>query len=169
MISYGFHPSPFGLALIMATERGIAGMAFADLGEEREALADMQRRWPHAEYKEDMVLTAPYVSRIFDPSEWCADSPLRVVLIGSDFEIKVWQGLLKIPFGEATTYSGLANELGNPKAARAVGSAVGRNPISFIVPCHRVLGKGGAITGYHWGVTRKRAILGWEACVSEKV
>ncbi len=169
VISYGYHPSPFGLALIMATEQGIAGMAFADIGGEREALEDMMRRWPKAQYVENKSMTAPYVARIFDPKEWREDRPLRVVLIGSDFEIKVWQGLLKIPFGEATTYSGLAGDLGNPKAARAVGSAVGRNPISFIVPCHRVLGKGGAITGYHWGVTRKRAILGWEACVAEKV
>ena len=94
------------------------------------------------------------------------DQPLRLVFIGSDFEIEVWQALLKIPLGQATTYSDLARHIGRPKAARAVGAAVGRNPISFVVPCHRVLGKSGALTGYHWGITRKQAMLGWEAgCV----
>jgi AraC family transcriptional regulator of adaptative response/methylated-DNA-[protein]-cysteine methyltransferase len=89
-----------------------------------------------------------------------------VVLIGTDFEIRVWETLLTVPFGRATTYSAVANRLGRPTASRAVGTAVGRNPISFVVPCHRVLGKGGSLTGYHWGLTRKRAILGWEAGIS---
>jgi len=85
------------------------------------------------------------------------------VLIGTDFEVRVWRTLLRIPFGRATTYSDIAGHIGSPKAARAVGAAVGRNPISFVVPCHRVLGRSGALTGYHWGVTRKQAMLGWEA------
>jgi len=88
---------------------------------------------------------------------------LRVVLIGSDFEVRVWETLLRIPLGGAATYAAVASALGAPKAARAVGAAVGRNPVSFVVPCHRVLGSGGALTGYHWGLTRKRALLGWEA------
>jgi AraC family transcriptional regulator of adaptative response/methylated-DNA-[protein]-cysteine methyltransferase len=88
---------------------------------------------------------------------------LRVVLIGTDFEVRVWETLLEIPMGRAMTYSGIAAKLRVPKAARAVGAAVGKNPVSFVVPCHRVLGKGGALTGYHWGLTRKRAMLGWEA------
>jgi AraC family transcriptional regulator, regulatory protein of adaptative response / methylated-DNA-[protein]-cysteine methyltransferase len=86
-----------------------------------------------------------------------------VVLIGSDFEVRVWQTLLRIPMGRATTYSTIASHIGRPSAARAVGAAVGRNPISFVVPCHRVLGRSGALTGYHWGLTRKQAMLGWEA------
>jgi AraC family transcriptional regulator of adaptative response/methylated-DNA-[protein]-cysteine methyltransferase len=89
-----------------------------------------------------------------------------VVLIGTDFEIRVWETLLSVPFGSATTYSAVAERIGKPAASRAVGAAVGRNPISFVVPCHRVLGKGGSLTGYHWGLTRKRAILGWEAGIS---
>ena len=164
-LRYGFHPSPFGLALVMASPRGLTGLAFADPGEEAKALADMQGRWPRAQYIEDAAATAAYASRIFDPATWRADRPLRVVMIGSDFELRVWETLLSVPFGRATTYSDIASRIGRPSAARAVGTAVGRNPISFVVPCHRVLGKGGSLCGYHWGLTRKRAILGWEAGV----
>ncbi|HWM47668.1 MAG TPA: bifunctional helix-turn-helix domain-containing protein/methylated-DNA--[protein]-cysteine S-methyltransferase [Xanthobacteraceae bacterium] len=160
---YGFHPSPFGIALVVTTERGLAGLAFADMGDEPAALADMQQRWPRATYVEDIAGTAEVARRIFEPSLWRADQPLRVVMIGTDFEVRVWETLLAIPMGRASTYSDIARRLGNPKASRAVGAAVGKNPISFVVPCHRVLGKSGDITGYHWGLTRKRAILGWEA------
>ena len=172
-LRYGFHPSPFGEALAVATDRGLAALGWADAqggGESAKpapgregALADMRRRWPNAVFDEDAAATAPYVARAFDPALWRADAPLRVVLIGTDFEVRVWEGLLAIPVGAATSYGALARRLGAPKAARAVGAAVGRNPISFVVPCHRVLGSGGALTGYHWGVTRKQAILGWEA------
>ncbi|HEY0235890.1 MAG TPA: methylated-DNA--[protein]-cysteine S-methyltransferase, partial [Afipia sp.] len=161
-LQYGFHPSPFGTALIIASERGLAGLAFADEGEEQAALADMKGRWPLANYAQDQALTASLAARIFDSARWCADQPLRVVLIGTDFEVRVWETLLKIPMGRATTYSDVANKILTPKASRAVGAAVGKNPISFVVPCHRVLGKSGALTGYHWGITRKRAMLGWE-------
>ncbi|MFB2552586.1 methylated-DNA--[protein]-cysteine S-methyltransferase [Ensifer soli] len=162
-IRYGFHPSPFGTALVMATERGLAGLAFADEGGEAASFDDMARRWPNAAYIEDSARTARYAARIFEPENWRPDTPLRVVLIGSDFQIRVWEALLKIPMGRATTYSTIASGIGQPTASRAVGAAVGRNPISFVVPCHRALGKSGALTGYHWGLTRKRAMLGWEA------
>ena len=162
-ISYGFHPSPFGSALVMATERGLCGLAFADFGEEKAALIDMQSRWLKAKYVEDSARTAPIAARIFDKEKWRPDQPLRVVLIGTDFEVRVWETLMRIPMGRATTYSTIANTLGNPKASRAVGAAVGKNPISFVVPCHRVMGKSGDLTGYHWGLTRKCAMLGWEA------
>jgi len=162
-IAFGFHPSPFGKALVMATERGLAGLAFAEPGEEKAALADMQRRWPKATYVEDRARIAPLAHRIFDRNLWRADRPLRVVLIGTDWEVRVWEGLLKIPMGRVATYSDLAAKVCRPAAARAVGAAVGKNPISFVVPCHRVIGKSGDITGYHWGLTRKRAMLGWEA------
>jgi AraC family transcriptional regulator of adaptative response/methylated-DNA-[protein]-cysteine methyltransferase len=161
-MSYGFHPSPFGTALVMTTERGLAGLAFADPGEEQAALFDMQGRWPQARIVEDRAGTAPLAGRIFDPRLWRANRPLRVVLIGTDFEVRVWETLLKIPLGRAMTYSDIAAQLRAPKAARAVGAAVGKNPVSFVVPCHRVLGKSGDVTGYHWGLTRKRAMLGWE-------
>ena len=162
-LHYGFHPSPFGTAIVIASDRGLAGLAFTDEGEERVALKDMQRRWPLATYVEDHVGTAVLARRIFDSSQWRADQPLRVVLIGTDFEVRVWETLLRIPMGRATTYSDVACSIDSPKASRAVGAAVGRNPISFVVPCHRVIGKSGALTGYHWGITRKRAMLGWEA------
>jgi AraC family transcriptional regulator of adaptative response/methylated-DNA-[protein]-cysteine methyltransferase len=165
-IIYGFHRSPFGQALLMATEHGLAGLAFADEGDERSALDDMMARWPRATYRQDQGATAAFASRIFESDQWHGDTPLRVVFIGTDFEIRVWETLLKIPFGRATTYSDVAEHLGKPNAARAVGSAVGRNPISFVVPCHRVIGKAGSLCGYHWGVTRKQAILGWEAGMS---
>lgn len=161
-MSYGFHSCPFGTALVMTTERGLAGLAFADPGEEQAALADMRSRWPQAKIIEDSAGTAPLAGRIFDTKLWRANRPLRVVLIGTDFEVRVWETLLKIPLGRAITYSDIALKIGATKAARAVGAAVGKNPVSFVVPCHRVLGKSGDITGYHWGLTRKRAMLGWE-------
>lgn len=162
-IRHGFHLSPFGLALVMVTDRGLCGLAFADPGGERAALADMTGRWPNARHVEDLAATAPFAARIFDPARWRAEAPLRVVLIGTDFQVRVWEGLLRVPFGRATTYSALAQAVGRPDAPRAVGAAVGANPVSFVVPCHRALGKSGALTGYHWGLTRKRAMLGWEA------
>jgi AraC family transcriptional regulator of adaptative response/methylated-DNA-[protein]-cysteine methyltransferase len=162
-LKFGFHPSPFGEAILVATERGLAGLGFVDGGDRAAALADMKARWPKAEYVEDPAVTAPLARRIFDPLHWTGEQPLRVVLIGTDFEVRVWETLLRIPLGRATTYSDIARKLGRPSAARAVGAAVGKNPISFVVPCHRVLGRSGALTGYHWGLTRKQAILGWEA------
>ena len=165
-IRYGYHPSPFGTALVLTTERGLAGLAFADEGEEKASLADMIQRWPKAAYVEDQAATGPLARRIFDPGQWRPETPLRVVLIGSDFEIRVWETLLTVPFGRATTYTEVARRIDRPSAARAVGAAVGRNPVSFVVPCHRVLGRSGSLTGYHWGLTRKRAILGWEAGIA---
>jgi len=162
-VAYGFHPSPFGSALVMTTERGLAGLAFADPGEEDAALDDMRGRWPKARYGEDKERASAIARRIFDPTLWRPERPLRVVLIGTDFEVRVWETLLGIPMGRATTYSAIAAKLGKPTAARAVGAAVGKNPVSFVVPCHRVMGKSGDLTGYHWGITRKRAMLGWEA------
>ncbi len=160
---YGFHPSPFGSALITATDRGLAGLAFADSGKERATLADMKGRWPKAAYVENSARTAATAARIFDPSQWQPEQPLRVVLIGTDWEVQVWEALLQIPMGRLATYSGIAAKVCRPAAARAVGAAVGKNPIAFVVPCHRVVGKSGELTGYHWGLTRKRAMLGWEA------
>ncbi len=162
VMRYGYHPSPFGEAILVATDRGLAGLGFVD-PDRAAALDDMRRRWPKAAYIEDPAATEPLAQRIFDPSRWQAEQPLRVVMIGTDFEVRVWQTLLRIPLGRATTYSDIANRIGRPTACRAVGAAVGKNPISFVVPCHRVLGRSGALTGYHWGITRKQAILGWEA------
>ncbi len=165
-IRWGRHPSPFGNALVMITDRGLAGLAFTDTPDGRDAFEDMTARWPAAVYVEDSEATAAYARRVFDPGRWSAEAPLRVVLIGSDFQVRVWEALLRIPLGRAVTYSSIAADLGQPTASRAVGAAVGRNPISFVVPCHRALGKSGALTGYHWGLTRKRAMLGWESAMA---
>ena len=169
-LTYGWHASPFGEALMVASARGLAGLGWVDEGDDGDheraraaALADMVRRWPRARFERDDAATAAYAGRVFDPACWRKGRPLRVVLIGSDFEVGVWRTLLDVPLGAATTYSALAGRIGKPRAARAVGAAVGRNPISFVVPCHRVLGASGHLTGYHWGLTRKQAILGWEA------
>lgn len=163
---WGVSPSPFGTAVMTATEYGISGLGFAD-GETSidTAFADLANRWPNARFVRNDALIAPLVREIFDPAHWSAERPVRVVLIGTDFEVQVWDRLLKIPMGRATTYADVARDIGRPKASRAVGAAVGKNPISFVVPCHRVVGTSGALTGYHWGVPRKRAILGWEAGV----
>ena len=125
-ITYGFHPCPFGMALVMTTPRGLAGLALADPGKERGALKDMKARWPKARYVEDFAATAATARRIFDPALWRKNQPLRVVLIGTDFEVRVWEKLLDIPIGGLTTYSDLAAKAGSPKGARAVGAAVGK-------------------------------------------
>lgn len=164
-IFYGFHPSPFGDTLLLATERGVAGLAFVneDVGQTRaDTLMDMMQRWPKASFSEAPARTAPLIQRIFDPASWRHDQPVRLVLIGTDFEVRVWEALLKIPMGRTVTYTDIAEHIGKPTASRAVGSAVGRNPISFVVPCHRVLRRDGSLGGYHWGLTRKRAMIGWE-------
>jgi AraC family transcriptional regulator of adaptative response/methylated-DNA-[protein]-cysteine methyltransferase len=164
-MAYGFHASPFGEALLIATERGLAGLAFVDedKGQTRQdGLADMMQRWPKAHYVEAPAKTAPHAKQIFDAAGWSRERPMRLVMIGTDFDVRVWQTLLKIPMGRAVSYTDIARHIGAPSASRAVGSAVGRNPISFVVPCHRVLRGDGSLGGYHWGLTRKRALIGWE-------
>jgi AraC family transcriptional regulator of adaptative response/methylated-DNA-[protein]-cysteine methyltransferase len=160
---WGVAASPFGVAVLCQTDWGLAGLGFAD---EDSAVAaafdDLARRWPNARYTRNDAALAPVAARIFDPAHWAPGQPLKIVLIGTDFEVRVWESLLSIKPGTASTYGALASQLGKPTAARAVGAAVGKNPISFVVPCHRVVGTSGALTGYHWGLPRKRAMLGWE-------
>lgn len=157
-IRYGFHSSLFGTALIMATEKGVCGLAFGDDGEEADTLSDMTGRWPKARFVEDASATAPYAERIF-----ATKGEVPIILIGTPWQVKVWRALLAIPRGRVTTYRALAAQISNPKFARAAGTAVGRNPISWLIPCHRVLGSDGALHGYHWGLARKRAMLAYEA------
>ena len=164
-MEWGWHPSPFGLALVVAHQGRLAGLGFADPGDEGAVVEEYRQRWPRATLHEDKASTTGIARRVFERSRWDSATPLRIVMIGTDFEVRVWEALLETPFAAATAYSDVALRIGRPHAARAVGSAVGRNPISFVVPCHRVLGKGGSLTGYHWGLARKRAILGWEAGV----
>ena len=160
VIDYGFHPSPFGTALVMATAKGVCGLAFGDEGEEKAMLADMQARWPRAAYAKAPERTAKYAAAIFGAKK---KGDLHLHLLGTPWQIKVWEALLAIPEGKMSTYGAIAAHVGNSAASRAVGAAVGRNPVSWIIPCHRVLGSSGALTGYHWGVTRKRAMLAVEA------
>ena len=164
-MAYGFHASPFGEALLIATDRGLAGLAFVDEDKgqtQQEALADMAQRWPKARFVPAPERTAVFAQQIFKSSPSSRERPIRLVMIGTDFEVRVWETLLKIPMGRAVSYNDIARHLGQPTASRAVGSAVGRNPISFVVPCHRVLRGDGSLGGYHWGLTRKRALIGWE-------
>ncbi len=160
---WGIAPSPFGRAALFTSDYGIAGIGFVDENQgEKAAFADLANRWPSASFERNDQLVAPIALRIFDPTLWNPKQPVRLIMIGSDFEVKVWQTLLEIPMGKVATYGQLAKNISKPTAARAVGAAIGRNPISFVVPCHRVVGASGKLTGYHWGVMRKRAILGWE-------
>jgi AraC family transcriptional regulator of adaptative response/methylated-DNA-[protein]-cysteine methyltransferase len=160
LIEYGYHDCPFGVALILTTEKGVCGIAFGDEGEEDEMLEDMQSRWPKARYREAVARTAPIARKIFESRR--ADE-VKLHLLGTPWQIKVWQALLEIPSGSVTTYRDVAARMCTPKASRAVGAAVGRNPISLLIPCHRVLGSSGALHGYHWGLPRKRAMLALEA------
>ena len=160
-IFWGWFESPFGPALVMGTEKGLCGIGFsAETGPE-PAMADLRARWPKATYVEDPARLAPWVGRAFPKSGETPDAPLY--LIGAPFQIKVWEALLRIPTGHVTTYSDIARVIGHPKAVRAVGTAVGRNPISWLIPCHRAIRKSGGLGGYHWGLPVKRAILAWEA------
>ena len=162
-ISYGFHPSPFGECLLAVTERGICGLGFVGAGGRRKILADFRSRWPEAEWVEAPRSTQPHVSRIFRGDRRNGDRPLTLLLRGTNFQIKVWEALLKIPLGAVVPYEELAARVCSERAARAVGSAVGKNPVAFLIPCHRVIRKAGGIGGYHWGAARKKAILAWEA------
>ncbi len=157
-INHGFFNSPFGEVLAMGTDRGLCGMAFSEDTGQAEALADMKSRWPKAEFVENGLSLTAVVATAFG-----AAGEASLHLIGAPFQIKVWEALLSIPSGHVTTYSQIAARIGNPKAVRAVGTAVGRNPISWLIPCHRALRKSGGLGGYHWGLPVKRAMLAWEA------
>ena len=160
-IEYGFHGCPFGDLLVLATDKGVCGLAFGDEGRDAEILADMKARWPKAKYRENAARTRTIADQIFDPQH--NSGVLALHLIGTPWQIKVWEALLAIPSGKLVTYRTIAEKIAGPQSSRAVGAAVGRNPISWLIPCHRVLGSNGALTGYHWGVTRKRAMLAVEA------
>ena len=165
-IHYGFHATRFSDCLLLVTSCGISGLAFTEHAGREGALADMRRRWPHARYVEDHGRTAPLARRIFASDAGPNGEPFPLFLGGTNFQIKVWQALLTIPPGCLATYDWIAGAIGQPSAARAVGGAVAANPISYLVPCHRVIRKSGVIGDYAWGPTRKKAMLGWEAARS---
>lgn len=164
-IYWGWFPSPFGPALVMGTERGICGIGFAaEMGPE-PTFADLKDRWPAAAFVEDPMRLAPWVSAAFNAV--AGEAPAPLFLIGAPFQIKVWDALLRIPSGHVTSYSEIAQSVGSPRAVRAVGTAVGRNPVSWLIPCHRALRKSGGLGGYHWGLPVKRAMLAYEAARAE--
>lgn len=160
IIRYGFHDSPFGELILARTERGVCALAFLGDGGRDSAVEDLVDRWPGAQLVEDSAGTRSLAQRIFAPVN---GSPLPIHLQGTNFQIKVWEALLRIPEGGVTCYEQLAEAVGSPTAVRAVGTAVGRNPIAYLIPCHRVIRKTGAFGEYHWGAARKRAMFGWEA------
>ena len=157
-LRWGFAPTPFGRGLWVTTDRGLCGLAFDD-GDEAAALEDMRRRWPAASWIRDDAVARAYAVKAFGENP----GPVPLVLIGPPFQVQVWKALLRTPSGATTTYGQVAASIGAPKAARAVGAAIGANPISWLIPCHRFLGADGRLTGYHWGVERKAAMLSYEA------
>ncbi|MEJ2728780.1 MAG: bifunctional helix-turn-helix domain-containing protein/methylated-DNA--[protein]-cysteine S-methyltransferase [Deltaproteobacteria bacterium] len=162
-IAYGYHATPFGECLLAKTDRGICGLNFVQNNDRQPALASLEDRWQNAALIENPGVTRAFVERIFDPSERQKSTPLHLVLNGTNFQIKVWEALIKIPMGAVVSYENVAAHIGMPKASRAVGNAVGSNPISFVIPCHRVIKKTAEFGNYGGGVARKLAILGWEA------
>jgi AraC family transcriptional regulator of adaptative response/methylated-DNA-[protein]-cysteine methyltransferase len=160
VIYWGWFESPFGPALVMGTDKGICGIGFAAETSAEHAMEDLVSRWPKAEYIEDPMRLRPWVLTAFGVK---SEGVVPLYMIGAPFQIKVWEALMRIPSGHVTTYSEIAQTIGHPKAVRAVGTAVGRNPVSYLIPCHRALRKSGGLGGYHWGLPVKRALLAWEA------
>ncbi len=162
-IKYGYHPSPFGECLLATTTRGICGFFFVKYRDRKDPLTELRYFWQNADIVEDPDASGKLVERIFNPSFADPSTPLHLILSGTNFQIKVWEALIKIPFGAVVSYEDVAVQVGIPGATRAVGSAVGKNPISFIIPCHRVIRKTADFGNYGGGTARKKAILGWEA------
>lgn len=161
-IKFGFHETIFGLALIAITTRGICALHFIEPNKKKEFLKNLKRDWPNAEFIQDQRNTKKVIENIFNNN---GSDKLNLLVKGTNFQIQVWKALLKIPSGNITSYEKIARYIRHPKATRAVGSAIGKNPISFIIPCHRVINKLGVIGNYRWGRERKKAILAWEARV----
>ncbi len=161
-IVYGFHYTPFGECFIAATERGICAMAFTDEASKENELLQLKKKWNFAVMNENQSVTLNYINRIFNPHLATLDK-LHLLVQGTNFQLKVWQALLNIPQGALTTYQSIANSIGTPKAVRAVGTAIGANPVAYLIPCHRVIRKEGLLGEYRWGSIRKKALVGWEA------
>ena len=164
LINYSFAESPFGNILVASTAKGICYMAFAN--DEATGLSQLKNHFPNANYRQMTDLVQQNALYIFT-HDWKKLSEIKLHLKGTPFQLKVWETLLKIPMGQLSTYGTIATALDNPKASRAVGSAIGDNPVAFLIPCHRVIQSTGSIGQYHWGSTRKTAIIGWEAAKSD--
>ena len=168
LISYGFHATPFGECLLAVTPRGICSLAFVDPETQSVALGELRATWQESTLVEDQSAGKEIVKQIFGQTCGPAQTPLKVLLKGTNFQLKVWEALLRIPEGTVVSYGSLADAVGHPGAHRAVGTAVGHNPVGYLIPCHRVLRTNGEIGGYHWGTTRKRAILAREAAYRDQ-
>jgi AraC family transcriptional regulator of adaptative response/methylated-DNA-[protein]-cysteine methyltransferase len=164
-ITYGFHETPFGECLLAVTERGVCGLQFVMENNRAEAVQWLHQQWSNAQLQENPRVTEPLARQIFYTRE---PAPLRVLVKGTHFQVKVWQALLQIPMGEVASYQILAKKMDQPKALQAVGSAVGANPIGYLIPCHRVIKNEGLVGQYHWGSARKQAMLGWEMAQAEQ-
>lgn len=167
IINYGFHPTPFGECLLAVTARGICHLSFIDPDTRPLVLDVFRANWKESTLVENQESGREIVEQIFTQTRGKKQTPLKILLKGTNFQIKVWEALLKIPEGTIVSYASLANQVGRPKAHRAVGTAVGHNPVGYLIPCHRVLRANGEIGGYHWGTARKRAILAREAAYCE--
>ena len=167
VIRHGVHASPFGECLVGLTERGVCWLTFAPDGSPDDRVDEMRSAWANARFVEDRAATRAVVARIYDPARWRASDPLPVLVKGTNFQIKVWEALLRIPLGTVVAYEELALRSGFPRAVRAVGSAVGKNPVSFVIPCHRVVRKTAEFGNYGGGPARKKAMLAWESGLAE--
>lgn len=167
-IRYAMHETPFGKAFIAITSKGICQLSFLDDSGWEAPLKSLQAKWPQADIHENTEATLPIIQKLFAPSvDKSRSEPISLHVSGTNFQVSVWQALLQMAPSELTSYSQIAAAIGKPKSARAVGQAVGANPVAFIIPCHRVIQKSGKLGGYHWGVSRKQAILAWESARQE--
>ncbi len=162
-VAFGFHDTTFGKCLLATTERGICALHFVEGGDRSGVLAQLASRWPQACLEEDSSRTQPMVERLFAHAAGDQARPFHLLLKGTNFQVKVWQALLAVPSGALVSYQAVASHIDTANSARAVGAAVARNPVAFLIPCHRVISKAGRIHRYQWGTTRKKAIVGWEA------
>ena len=162
-IHYGFHPTTFGDCLLAQTSRGICALRFVEPDRRDDSLAELKNEWPLATFVADMARAQVTVDRLFMPAKWDQAQPFHLYVKGTNFQVKVWQALLSIPQGAMVSYSDLAAYIGRPTAVRASAGAMAKNPIGYLIPCHRVISKAGYIHNYRWGSARKRAMLGWEA------
>ena len=168
IIQYAYHLTPFGECLIALTARGICGFYFINQGNRDHYFSVLRKTWPAAQMEENKKNTAPVIEAIFSPEAWQKNNPFRLYVQGTNFQIKVWEALLKIPQGMVMSYEDVARKVGQPKAVRAVGSAVARNPVSYLIPCHRVIRKIGESGEFRWGKARKRLLLAYEGAVGEE-
>jgi len=166
IIEYGMHPSPFGNCFIAVTSRGICSLSFVK-GSPDKVITELHYQWESAVIQKNQETTGRLAELVFNP--YAADKSFRLLVKGTDFQVKVWEALLRIPFGRVTSYQGIANTTGKPGATRAVGTAIGNNPVAYLIPCHRVIRSEGVIGNYRWDPCRKAAIIGWEKAKSIQV